>query len=226
MKKAAKEIEMNKADKELMAEALQVEDKFRGLETIRKTDGNELSRAEFLNLYPGFRNEVKRARARELFFLKNEPLSECARLLDISKSTVYAWAYVYGWVEHKAREIAVRQKEEALQLAVLRAEKRSRILLKQLQTSEQIREKATELIEEADTAGQLKVLAEAAKSAADVETRALGVADNGVVADTAAEEQEQAAKANGKAPLVIVFNNNPSGLPPLRASGSYVVDAE
>lgn len=217
---------MNKSDKALLTEALQVEENFRGLESIRKTDGNEMSKAEFLDLYPGFNNVNKRTRARELFFLENEPLSECARLLNVSKSTVYAWAYVYGWVEHKAREIAVRQKEEALQLAVLRAEKRYRILQKQLQTSEQIREKATELIEDASTAGQLKVLAEATKSAADVETRALGVADNGVVASTTTEEQEQAAKANGKTPLVVVFNNNPAGLPPLRASGSYVVDAE
>lgn len=207
---------------DLEPEAAKIDVEFRGLETIRKIQGKDLTKTEFLTLYPEFKDAYKRDRVRDMFFLENETLSECARIVGVSPNTVYAWAYVYSWVEHKAREVAVRQKEEALQLAVLRADKRSRILQKQLQTSEQIREKATELIEEASTAGQLKVLAEAAKSAADVETRALGVADNGVVAATTTEEQEQAAKANGKTPLVVVFNNNPAGLPPLRVARDYV----
>lgn len=185
-----------------------------------------LTPEEFSAYYPGYEDPVRRDRARRLYLREDRSLAEAASMVGLPLGTITAWAYTERWVERKALETGVLQSEERVALARLRTERRTQIVKDQLDVSKKIRDRADDLLEEADTPSRLKSAAEATKLAADVETRALGIADDGRI-DVPQEGEDASGRPGGKQPLVIVFNG-PNGLPPVRAAqGGYgeVVDA-
>ena len=190
------------------------------LDGLRRDSKAEIEQVEFLSLYPQFDNDKKKRRAKEMFFRDDEKLEDIARVLQVPYNTVLAWAYTGKWVDIKSAEIKVRQAEERMMLAKIRLERRAGIVKDQLNASKKIRDKADDLLSEAETSSQLKLAAEAVKLATDIETRALGIADDGKVS-TAEDEEREAA--NAKQPLVMVFGGS-SGLPPVRVHHATVID--
>ena len=193
------------------------------LDGLRRDSKAEIEQVEFLSLYPQFDNDKKKRRAKEMFFRDDEKLEDVARVLQVPYNTVLAWAYTGKWVDIKSAEIKVRQAEERMMLAKIRLERRASIVKDQLNASKTIRDKADDLLSEAETSSQLKLAAEAVKLATDIETRALGIADDGKV--STAEDEEREAAANAKQPLVMVFGGA-SGLPPVRVHHATVINQD
>lgn len=193
------------------------------LSVLRQEDKAAFQKDEFAIIYPQYDDFRKQKKAREMFFRDNEKLEDISRIIDVPLNTVLAWAYVEKWVDRKSAEIKVLQAEEKMHLARLRTERRTGIVKDQLDASKKLRNKADDLVEDAATSSQLKLAAEAVKLATDIETRALGITDDGKV--SSAEDEEKEGKEGGKQPLVMVFGGT-SGLPPVRVSKPMVVDAE
>lgn len=185
------------------------------LGSLRRESDGSLTHHDFLDIYPQYDNDKKRAQARLVCLKEDKSLEETARIVGVPYSTVQAWAFVDKWLEQKQMELSVLQKEERIAMAKTRLKNRARIVNDQIEISTKIRKKAIEGIDEADTAGQLKMYSEAAKLAADVETRALGIAEDGKMGGLA---EEGGSEEGGKQPLVMVFQGN-SGLPPIRIAG-------
>lgn len=193
------------------------------LAVLRQEDKGAFAKDEFSVLYPQYDDFRKKRKARELFFRDNQKLEDISRIVEAPLNTVLAWAYVEKWVARKAEEVKVLQAEERMHLARLRLERRTNIVKDQLDASKKIRGKADDLVEDAATSSQLKLAAEAVKLATDIETRALGIADDGKISSADGEEKE--GKEGGKQPLVMVFGGT-TGLPPVRISKPIVIDEE
>lgn len=192
------------------------------LSVMRQENKSVFAKEEFSVLYPQFDNFRAKRKARELFFRDNLKLEDVSRIVEVPLNTVLAWAYVEKWVDRKTEEVKVLQAEERMHLARLRLERRTTIVKDQLDASKKLRSKADDLVEDAETSSQLKLAAEAVKLATDIETRALGIADDGKISSADSEEKE--GKEGGKQPLVMVFGG--SGLPPVRVSRPTVVSVD
>ena len=103
-----------------------------------------------------------------------------------------------------------REKDEFHQLSLERLKVRRGELGKQVEVGQQIREAVQEALAGVTTPDGLMKLSKAAKDAADIATRALGVDDSGA---PAAERSAQAG-AESKRPLVVIIPGG--GLPPVK----------
>lgn len=162
--------------------------------------------------FPGYTDGDKRKQAMALFIAEGRPIEDIARAMSVPDRTVAQWMYVGQWERIVKQELVAKQAASSVELARIRAEKRAKVAKRQLEAAEAVRDAALEQLKTGDAS--VKSAAEAMKSAADVEARILGVSESGALDDTTgAEKRDQ--QANGKQPLVMVFNG---GLPPVRKS--------
>jgi hypothetical protein len=121
------------------------------------------------------------------------------------------WSYNGQWDQLAKKECAARESQAKLELARIRAEKRTRIVQEQLEQAKQLRDKAIEKLNEGEAS--VKPAAEAWAAAAKVEHTLTGLSEAGTVADIDGSSDEKKKDA-GKQPLVVVFQGG--GLPPVR----------
>lgn len=165
-------------------------------------------------LYPGYCNPEKRKTAMTLFVVEQKAISEVAKIVGVPERTVSMWSYDGKWIDLVEKELAVRQAQSRVELARLRADRRAKVAKAQLDAAEMIRDKVTGELNDMSA----KSAAEALKSAADVEARILGIKETGETAEASSSEEKK--KADGKVPLVVVFNNTASGIPTLRRTNA------
>ena len=108
-------------------------------------------------------------------------------------------------------ELAARQTQSVMELAKVRAEKRTQIVNEQLEQAKQLRDTAIEKLNDGETS--VKSATEAWAAAAKVEHTLAGLSEAGTVASLDGEDPEK-KKAEGKQPLVAVIMGG--GLPPIR----------
>lgn len=181
-----------------------------------ETDADE----SLLDLYEGYSDPVLRRRALELYVRDQKSVDEVAKDLNVPVQTVEMWAYNGKWNKAASHSVSVRAQEEARGLAALRIRVRRPIIESQLEGAKQIRERVLRDMESLS----VKSAAEALKAAADVEARALGMSESGVITDGDAELDGGARKgADTKVPLVLVVNTgSASGILPVRKTGETV----
>ncbi len=185
-----------------------------------ETDADE----GLLDLYEGYSDPVLRRRALELYVKDQKSVDEVAKALSVPVGTVEMWAYNGKWNKAASHSISVRAQEEARGLAALRIRVRRPIIESQLEGAKRVRERVMRDMESLS----VKSAAEALKAAADVEARALGMSESGVVADVDQELDGATGKkgADAKVPLVLVVNTgSASGILPVRRPGE-TIDAE
>lgn len=168
------------------------------------------------SLYPKFGDSELRKKALHRYIADSVPLETVAKELGVEPRVVFLWAYSGRWSAVVNHEITARRDAERVELNRIRIAHRAAAMAAQLDNSKEIREIALEKAREAETAGQVKMAADAFKSAADVESRALGMGESGAVEDD--DPQKQDKEKDGKKPLVVIVNNNgnPAGLPDVR----------
>lgn len=180
-----------------------------------ETDADE----GLLDLYEGYSDPVLRRRALELYVRDQKSVDEVAKDLGVPVQTVEMWAYNGKWNKAASHSVSVRAQEEARGLAALRIRVRRPIIESQLEGAKQIRERVLRDMESLS----VKSAAEALKAAADVEARALGMSESGVITDGEAEEENGRGRSDGKVPLVLVVNGGgPAGILPVRKSGNVI----
>lgn len=190
-------------------------------------DGVGFTKNEMGLVFSGYEDRQKYALAKAAYFkTPGITFQDLASMYGITVGTIALWARNGGWAEQMAELIATENNAERLRIAKLRAERLYNTAVKQLNASEKIREKAMDMLDVVRTPAHLKSVAEAAKLAADMEARILGVADTGVL-DTVKSRREEMEEKSGKQPLVVVFNGD-GGLPPIRKSArpQAAVDAD
>lgn len=170
--------------------------------------------------YPDVFNVEKRAVARTMFMDGRAKASDIASKIDVPERTVMLWASRGGWLKAREEEAAFRKREEKLRIAELRERNRTRIVRENIDTARSLRERANEMMDGAETPGQLKMVAEAINLSSSIELRVAGLSETGKVDG----DEEDGEKAGGKSPLVVVYQGNPAGLPPIRKA--EVIDAE
>ena len=170
--------------------------------------------------YPDVFNIEKRAIARTMFMDGKVKASDIASEIGVPERTVMLWASRGGWLKAREEEAAFRKREEKLRIAELRERNRTRIVRENIDTAKSLRERANEMMDGAKTPGQLKMVAEAINLSSSIELRVAGLSETGKVDG----DEEDGAKAGGKSPLVVVYQGNPAGLPPIRKA--EVIDAE
>lgn len=164
-------------------------------------------------IYPKYNDRVARRKALELYAKGEAKFDEIAEKLGIPLRTLAQWAKVGNWSRLQESTAATLGNVESARLRINRSLRRESILNEQLDLAKKVRDKAKAAIDRAESSGQLKLAAEAAKLAADLEVRALGIGDSGAVSDGRAAAPGQ---ADARTPLVINFQG---GLPPVRVSG-------
>lgn len=175
--------------------------------------------ANLARMYSGYGDAEKRDRALVLYIEKEMPIERIAEEVGVPERTVAAWAYVGKWHQPVAMEMAVRQREEAMQLARLRVRQRREVIQKQLDSAQMVRDKVEAELDNMSA----KSAAEALKAAADIENRALGMSENGRTDFMEREEEKKRMQQEGKVPLVFVIKNDTgSGIPVLRKGGEVV----
>lgn len=162
-------------------------------------------------LYPSYADAEKRKSAMVAYVTKGLAIKDVAALVGVPERTVSIWAYNFGWDRLLKQELAARQTQALLELAKVRAEKRTKIVEEQLEQAKQLREAAIEKLENDETS--IKSATEAWAAAAKVEHTLVGVSEAGTVASLDGEDPEK-KKDGGKQPLVMVFQGG--GLPPVR----------
>lgn len=163
-------------------------------------------------IFSKYGDEELRRRALDRYVKDGRTISEIAKELDVPERTVAAWAFVGKWNQPVAMELAVRQEEEAIQLARLRIRQRRDIVQKQLDSAQMVRDKVTDELDQMSA----KTAAEALKAAADIEARALGMSESGRTDFMEKSDEEKKRKAGEKVPLVVVVQNaSGSGIPVL-----------
>ena len=162
-------------------------------------------------LYPSYADAEKRKSARVAYVTKGLDIRAVASLVGVPERTVSIWAYNFGWDRLLKQELAARQTQSVMELAKVRAEKRTQIVNEQLEQAKRLRDTAIEKLNEGETS--VKSATEAWAAAAKVEHTLAGLSEAGTVANLDGEDPEK-KKAEGKQPLVAVIVGG--GLPPIR----------
>ena len=162
-------------------------------------------------LYPSYADAEKRKAAMVAYVTEGMKIADIAAKTGVPERTVSRWAYDFGWDRLVKQELAARQTQALLELAKVRAEKRTKIVEEQLKQAKQLREAAIEKLENDEAS--VKSATEAWAAAAKVEHTLVGVSEAGTVANLDGEDPEK-KKDGGKQPLVVVFQGG--GLPPVR----------
>ena len=161
-------------------------------------------------LYPSYADAEKRKSAMVAYVTKGLAIKDVAALVGVPERTVSIWAYNFGWDRLLKQELAARQTQSVMELAKVRAEKRTQIVTEQLEQAKTLRNKAMEKLEHDEAS--VKSATEAWAAAAKVEHTLTGLSEAGTVANLDGEDPEK-KKNEGKQPLVMVFQG---GLPPVR----------
>lgn len=162
-------------------------------------------------LYPSYSDAEKRKSAMVAYVTKGLAIKDVAALVGVPERTVSIWAYNFGWDRLLKQELAARQTQSVMELAKVRAEKRTQIVQEQLEQAQQLRNTAIDKLKEGETS--VKSATEAWAAAAKVEHTLTGLSEAGTVANLDGEDPEK-KKAEGKQPLVAVIVGG--GLPPIR----------
>ena len=161
-------------------------------------------------LYPSYADAEKRKAAMVAYVTEGLAIRDVAVLVGVPERTVSIWAYNFGWDRLLKQELAARQTQSVMELAKVRAEKRTQIVTEQLEQAKTLRNKAMEKLEHDEAS--VKSATEAWAAAAKVEHTLTGLSEAGTVANLDGEDPEK-KKNEGKQPLVMVFQG---GLPPVR----------
>ena len=161
-------------------------------------------------LYPSYADAEKRKAAMVAYVTEGLAIKDVAVLVGVPERTVSIWAYNFGWDRLLKQELAARQTQSVMELAKVRAEKRTQIVTEQLEQAKTLRNKAMEKLEHDEAS--VKSATEAWAAAAKVEHTLTGLSEAGTVANLEGEDPEK-KKNEGKQPLVMVFQG---GLPPVR----------
>ena len=161
-------------------------------------------------LYPSYADAEKRKAAMVAYVTEGLAIKDVAVLVGVPERTVSIWAYNFGWDRLLKQELAARQTQSVMELAKVRAEKRTQIVTEQLEQAKTLRNKAMEKLEHDEAS--VKSATEAWAAAAKVEHTLTGLSEAGTVANLDGEDPEK-KKNEGKQPLVMVFQG---GLPPVR----------
>lgn len=162
-------------------------------------------------LYPSYADAEKRKAAMVAYVTKGLAIKDVAALVGVPERTVSIWAYNFGWDRLLKQELAARQTQSVMELAKVRAEKRTQIVEEQLEQAKQLRDKAIEKLHDGEAS--VKSATEAWAAAAKVEHTLTGLSEAGTVANLDGEDPEK-KKTEGKQPLVAVIVGG--GLPPIR----------
>ena len=170
-------------------------------------------------VFPRLYDAEAQREAYRLFLGERQTFETIAAATKIPLVTVLQWASMGDWIGRRDRLMQVQERDEAQQLSIMRIGKRKEALEAQIATSGRIQgvvDKHLKLAEEEENgpgigADSLKKLSDAAKAAADVATRALGLNEGGA---TGAEAAAAAANTQQKAPLVVIVPGG--GLPIVR----------
>ncbi len=162
-------------------------------------------------LYVGYADAEKRKVAMLAYVTEGMRMPDIAAKVGVPERTVSRWAYDFGWDRLVKQELAARQTQALLELAKVRAERRTRIVEEQLEQAKQLRDAAMERLEDGETS--VKSATEAWAAAAKVEHTLTGLSEAGTVASLDGEDPER-KRNEGKQPLVVVFQGG--GLPPVR----------
>ena len=162
-------------------------------------------------LYPSYADAEKRKSAMVAYVTRGLDIRAVASLVGVPERTVSIWAYNFGWDRLLKQELAARQTQSVMELAKVRAEKRTQIVNEQLAQAKRLRDTAIEKLNEGETS--VKSATEAWAAAAKVEHTLAGLSEAGTVANLDGEDPEK-KKAEGKQPLVAVIVGG--GLPPIR----------
>lgn len=161
-------------------------------------------------LYPGYGDADKRKLAMASYVVGQKPIAAIAAEVGVPERTVSRWAYDNQWDKLVREELAAKETQAKLELARVRAERRTQIVQEQLEQAKKLRDAAVEKMEN-DEAG-IKSATEAWAAAAKVEHTLTGLSEAGTLADIDGKDPEE-KKEGGKQPLVVVFQG---GLPPIR----------
>ena len=161
-------------------------------------------------LYVGYMDAERRKAAMLAYVTEGARIPDIAAKVGVPERTVSRWAYDFGWDRLVRQELAARQAQSLLELAKVRAGRRTAIVEEQLEQAKRLRDAALEKLENEETS--VKPAAEAWAAAAKVEHTLVGVSEAGTVANLDGEGSER-KKDGGKQPLVMVFQG---GLPPVR----------
>ena len=162
-------------------------------------------------LYPHYGDAEKRKLAMTAYVVEQKTIAQAAEIAGVPERTVSMWSYNGQWDQLAKKECAARESQAKLELARIRAEKRTRIVQEQLEQAKQLRDKAIEKLNEGEAS--VKPAAEAWAAAAKIEHTLTGLSEAGTVADIDGSSDEKKKDA-GKQPLVVVFQGG--GLPPVR----------
>ena len=162
-------------------------------------------------LYPSYADAEKRKLAMVAYVTEGLAIKNVAAKVGVPERTVSIWAYNFGWDRLLKQELAARQTQSVMELAKVRAERRTRIVEEQLDQAQQLRNTAIEKLHEGETS--VKSATEAWAAAAKVEHTLTGLSEAGTVANLDGEDPEK-KMADGKQPLVVVMAGG--ALPPIR----------
>lgn len=162
-------------------------------------------------LYPSYADVEKRKLAMLFYVTQRRAIKDVAGEIGVPERTVSMWAYTFGWDRLLKQELAARQAQSVMELAKVRAEKRTQIVREQLEQAQTLRDTAIVKLKEGETS--VKSATEAWAAAAKVEHTLVGVSEAGTVVNLDGEDPEK-KKAEGKQPLVAVVVGG--GLPPIR----------
>lgn len=162
-------------------------------------------------LYPSYADAEKRKLAMVAYVSQGRSIKDVAGELGVPERTVSMWAYTFGWDRLLKAELAARQAQSVMELAKVRAERRTQIVNEQLEQAKQLRDTAIKKLDNDEVS--VKSATEAWAAAAKVEHTLVGVSEAGTVANLEGEDPD-AKKAEGRQPLVAVVVGG--GLPPIR----------
>lgn len=162
-------------------------------------------------LYPSYADAEKRKLAMVAYVTEGLAIKNVAVKVGVPERTVSIWAYNFGWDRLLRQELAARQTQSVMELAKVRAERRTMIVEEQLDQAQQLRNTAIEKLHEGEAS--VKSATEAWAAAAKVEHTLTGLSEAGTVASLEGEDPEK-KKADGKQPLVVVMAGG--ALPPIR----------
>lgn len=162
-------------------------------------------------LYPSYADAEKRKSAMVAYVTEGLAIRDVAAKVGVPERTVSIWAYNFGWDRLLKQELAARQTQSVMELAKVRAEKRTQIVQEQLEQAQQLRNTAIDKLKEGETS--VKSATEAWAAAAKVEHTLTGLSEAGTVVNLDGEDAEK-KKDGGKQPLVVVMAGG--ALPPIR----------
>lgn len=162
-------------------------------------------------LYPSYADAEKRKLAMVAYVTEGLAIKDVAEKVGVPERTVSIWAYNFGWDRLLKQELAARQTQSVMELAKVRAERRTKIVEEQLEQAQQLRNTAIDKLKEGEAS--VKSATEAWAAAAKVEHTLTGLSEAGTVASLDGEDPEK-KKGEGKQPLVVVMAGG--GLPPIR----------